>query len=148
MKEIPRKDERYRSSEGEICRIVGVARDADSLGEVVIFFMEKESGALWTFDLPKFMGQYTRLETGGMRSVSGKDESEESPLMLFLDARSVAERIRILKDSGPAKLNNGMIDAMAVSLDTEIAEGEVAARYEELVSYLETRQKYEQHRRS
>ena len=68
-------------------------------------------------------------------------------LMEFLDASSVDQRLDILKRMKVQELNDQLIDTMAVSLDTEIPKGPIENRYADLMNHLETRRKYEQHRR-
>ena len=88
------------------------------------------------------------VETADDAAVSnGKYESQEElnidPLVLqFLDADSYEKRLEILSMLH-SRINNDMINTMAVSVDIEIKEGEIEDRYTELKNCLLTLEKYE-----
>ncbi|MCH5250498.1 MAG: DUF1653 domain-containing protein [Lachnospiraceae bacterium] len=88
------------------------------------------------------------VETAAEADVSaGKYESQEElnidPLVLqFLDADSYEKRLEILSMLH-SRIDNDMINTMAVSVDIEIKEGDVEDRYEELKNCLLTLEKYE-----
>ncbi len=63
------------------------------------------------------------------------DDGFSPDLMRFLDADGPEEKLDILEKIR-TRLTNEMIDAIAISLDTEIREGEVQDRYTELREYL------------
>ena len=73
------------------------------------------------------------------RSVSqdaSQEDSEISPeLLRFLDADGPEEKLDVLEKIR-TRLTNETIDAIAVSLDTEIRQGDIADRYAELREYL------------
>lgn len=78
------------------------------------------------------------------------EESEEKinidPLVLeFLDANTYEQRVNILT-SLRNRITDEMINTMAVAVDLEIKEGDVADRYEELRNCLLTFEKYEGNR--
>lgn len=78
------------------------------------------------------------------------EESEEQinidPLVLeFLDANTYEQRVNILT-SLRNRITDEMINTMAVAVDLEIKEGDVADRYEELRNCLLTFEKYEGNR--
>ncbi len=65
-----------------------------------------------------------------------QDDSEISPeLLRFLDADGPEEKLDVLEKIR-TRLTNETIDAIAVSLDTEIRQGDIADRYAELREYL------------
>lgn len=70
-------------------------------------------------------------------------QSEVDPLVLeFLSAKTYEERLQILSILH-TRITDAMINTMAVSLDLEIAEGEVEKRYDELRHCLLTMRKFE-----
>ena len=65
-----------------------------------------------------------------------QEDSEISPeLLRFLDADGPEEKLDVLEKIR-TRLTNETIDAIAVSLDTEIRQGDIADRYAELREYL------------
>ncbi|MBO6133022.1 MAG: hypothetical protein J6P05_01655 [Lachnospiraceae bacterium] len=152
---MPKKGEKYRDSEWNVVEILGIGRNADNLEEVVIFFLLKIPDRYWILPIKDFVKRYKRSDTE--KSKGRCDDSANKPaksipdnnsqLMDFLDASSVDQRLDILKRMKVQSLNDHMIDTMAVALDTEIPKGSIENRYSDLMSHLETRKKYEQHRR-
>lgn len=89
--------------------------------------------AMKTADMPD-----TEMET--------QEELNIDPLVLqFLDADSYERRLEILAMLH-SRIDQDMINTMAVSVDVEIKEGEVEDRYEELKNCLLTFEKYESNR--
>lgn len=72
-----------------------------------------------------------------------KQESVIDPgLMEFLDAETYKERIELLAHLHP-RINDSMINTMAVALDLDIKDADIETRYAELMNCLETHAKYE-----
>ena len=87
--------------------------------------------------------------SGNIMDKTVEQEAEElhmNPLVVaFLDADSVAERIRLLDQLRPV-ITDDMIDIMSMSIDTEIDAGEVYTRFDELKECLMTMEKFETNR--
>lgn len=87
--------------------------------------------------------------SGSVMDKTVEQEAEElhmNPLVVaFLDADSVAERIRLLDQLRPV-VTDDMIDIMSMSIDTEIDAGEVYTRFDELKECLVTMEKFETNR--
>ncbi len=66
---------------------------------------------------------------------SQEDGEISSELLRFLDADGPEEKLDVLEKIR-TRLTNETIDAIAVSLDTEIRQGDIADRYAELREYL------------
>ena len=60
----------------------------------------------------------------------------------FLDADSYEEKLKVLQEL-KVNLDDKLIDTMAVSLDIEVPNGNIEARYSSLVSCIRTHAKYE-----
>lgn len=72
-----------------------------------------------------------------------QEELNIDPLVLeFLDADSYEQRLEILSRLH-SRIDNNMINTMAVAVDVEIKEGDIEDRYEELKSCLLTFEKFE-----
>ena len=77
------------------------------------------------------------------KEYESQEELNIDPLVLqFLDADSYEKRLEILSMLH-SRIDNDMINTMAVSVDIEIKEGDVEDRYEELKNCLITLEKYE-----
>lgn len=63
-------------------------------------------------------------------------------LVDFLDADSYEKKLQILSSLHP-RITNSMIDTMAVSLDTEIKEGDIEVRYNEIKNCLIMMERFE-----
>lgn len=72
-------------------------------------------------------------------------ESAEAQMMAFFDADDLEEKYNILL-SLRDRVDNRMIDNMAVALDVVIPDGEIDVRYESLKQCVRTKQRYENDR--
>lgn len=70
-------------------------------------------------------------------------ESDDSPLLRFLDADDYKEKSRILNEIEEKDLNNNLIDNMAASIDVVIPEGELDLRLDQLKYAVNTKARYE-----
>lgn len=66
----------------------------------------------------------------------------DAGLVDFLDADSYEKKLQILSSLHP-RITDAMIDTMAVSLDTEVKEGDIEARYNEIKNCLLTMERFE-----
>lgn len=75
--------------------------------------------------------------------IKQENEFELDPgLMEFLDADSYEKKLQIL-GALHSRITDDMIDTMAVSLDTEVKEGDIEARYIEIKNCLITMERFE-----
>ena len=65
-----------------------------------------------------------------------------SGVLEFLDADSYEKKLQILSMLH-TRITDAMIDTMAVSLDTEVKEGDIETRYSELRNCLLTMERFE-----
>ena len=63
-------------------------------------------------------------------------------LLAFLDADSYERKLEILSMLHP-RITDEMIDTMAVSLDTEVKDGDIEQRYNEIKNCLLTMERFE-----
>lgn len=92
----------------------------------------------------------TETSDGILTDIGKKEicaEGEESfaldaGLVEFLDADSYEKKLQILSSLHP-RITDAMIDTMAVSLDTEVKEGDIETRYNEIKSCLLTMERFE-----
>ncbi len=81
-------------------------------------------------------------------SVSGNVQPSEEEFTLdqglveFLDADTYEKKLQILSALHP-RITDAMIDTMAVSLDTEVKEGDIEMRYNEIKNCLMTMERFE-----
>lgn len=87
----------------------------------------------------------TKTETG-IKSETETEEGLDPVLVEFLDAKNAEDKLRILTGLR-LRINKEMLNIMAISLDLELKEAEVAQMYDELYECLLTKEKYERSRR-
>lgn len=73
---------------------------------------------------------------------SGSDFELDPGIAEFLDADSYEKKLQILSTLH-SRITDAMIDTIAVSLDTEIKEGDIERRYSELKNCLLTMERFE-----
>lgn len=74
---------------------------------------------------------------------SSFSDSNESPLLRFLDADDYKEKSRILNEIDNKDLSDGLIDNMAASIDVVIPEGDLDLRLDQLKYAVNTKARYE-----
>ncbi len=72
----------------------------------------------------------------------GSEFELDDGLVEFLDADSYEKKLQILSRLHP-RITDAMIDTMAVSLDTEVREGDIETRYNEIKNCLLTMEHFE-----
>ena len=82
--------------------------------------------------------------TVDLQKADGQEEAFElvPGLVEFLDADSYEKKLQILS-SLHNRITDAMIDTMAVSLDTEVKEGDIETRYAEIRNCLITMERFE-----
>lgn len=91
----------------------------------------------------------TAAETGPVKEVPAAEQVKneggfvlDPGLVEFLDAGSYEKKLQIL-GSLHSRITDAMIDTMAVSLDTEVKEGDIEMRYSEIKNCLMTMERFE-----
>lgn len=102
---------------------------------------EETQAAGWRPDnAPKTVQQSLQTEPEGTGSDDGF--TLDAGLVDFLDADSYERKLQILSSLHP-RITDAMIDTMAVSLDTEVKEGDIETRYNEIKNCLLTMERFE-----
>lgn len=84
-----------------------------------------------------------QLEASMAENAESESDFELDPgIAEFLDANSYEKKLQILSVLHP-RITDAMIDTIAVSLDTEIKEGDIERRYSELKNCLLTMERFE-----
>lgn len=73
---------------------------------------------------------------------TGDSDALDEGVLEFLDADSYEKKLQILSMLHP-RITDAMIDTMAVSLDTEVKEGDIETRYNEIRNCLLTMERFE-----
>ena len=73
---------------------------------------------------------------------TGDSDALDEGVLEFLDADSYEKKLQILSMLHP-RITDAMIDTMAVSLDTEVKEGDIETRYNEISNCLLTMERFE-----
>ena len=88
------------------------------------------------------------VKNAEVENVSGNVQLSEEEFTLdqglveFLDADTYEKKLQILSALHP-RITDAMIDTMAVSLDTEVKEGDIEMRYNEIKNCLMTMERFE-----
>lgn len=145
MRERPEENQIYKHFKGNLYQIVSIARHTETDEELVIYKALYGDGMVYARPLEMFMSKVDKGKYPDSIS-EYRFELQESVinpgLMEFLDSDSYEEKINILGRIHPV-IDDDMINAIAVSLDLEIGEGNIEARYEELKACLLTRARFE-----
>lgn len=110
----------------------------------------REDEIIWQGDTTENQENSPIFDTLNASVVEVKENTEEENegfeldpgLVEFLDADSYEKKLQILSMLHP-RITDAMIDTMAVSLDTEIKEGDIEMRYNEIKNCLITMERFE-----
>ena len=164
MRDKPKRGERYRHFKNNEYEIVATATHTETHEELVIYFPVARPAEIFARPLTMFMSevdhekypevsQLYRFEKIAdapinlAKEIPASSEGEldgVSPLLLeFLDAETYEKKLEVF-DRMKMSITNDIIDAIAVSLDTEVDANEpVEERYRQVREILLMQEKYE-----
>lgn len=161
MRHNPQPQEMYRHFKGNLYQVRCLAKHSETDEMMVVYQAMYGDFQVYVRPLSSFMeevdrekypdaAQRYRFELMGAESENMPAEQYETqeklnidPLVLqFLDADSYERRLEILSMLHN-RIDNDMINTMAVAVDIEVKDGEIEDRYEELKNCLLTFNKYE-----
>lgn len=145
MRNNPKENEIYRHFKGNLYQIVAIATHSETREEMVVYRALYGEGGIYVRPLDMFMSEVDKNkypEAPQLYRFEKVDSQVDPGLMEFLDAETYEERIKILTHLHP-RINDAMINTMAVSLDLDVKDGYIEDRYQELLTCLETHAKYE-----
>lgn len=156
----PKPGEKYRHFKDKMYQVITVAKHSETGEELVIYQALYGDFSVYARPLSMFFDedwhekypevkQKHRFERA---EETMEPESEQPPfdsltdvdpkLMEFLETDSMEERYNILVSMRDT-VTDGIIDTMAVVLDTVIPDGDLMKRYDDLKHVIQTRQQYE-----
>ena len=159
MRDIPSEHEIYRHFKGNLYEILAIARQTEAMEELVIYRDVHDHSRVFARPLAMFMSQidkekypdakdtyrFTRVDDNIdiAPDIEPDDIKDVKPLLIkFLDADTYEDKLDLLlKMRGD--MDDETINAIAVSLDTEIKPGTADERFSELKSYILMMEKYE-----
>jgi hypothetical protein len=171
MRENPKPQEIYRHFKGNIYQIVTLAHDSETLADLVVYQQLYSPYEVYVRPLDMFMShvdvekypdagqryRFEKIEPKPSAKIQNKEiqpepESKPEPDRLdsgldsgleeFLDADSYEKKLEILSMLHP-RITDDMINTMAVSLDTEVKEGDIETRYNDIKTCLLTLERFE-----
>lgn len=155
MREIPKPGQIYRHFKGHLYQIVAIARHSETLEALVIYQALYGEFQVYARPLHMFMSELDKEKYSDVKQrerfelvrVANEITMDEVPQLdagveEFLDADSYEEKMRIFTGM-QHRLTDDMINIMAISLDTEVPEGELEERIASLKNFLLMQVKYE-----
>ncbi len=145
---IPEANELYKDRYGNMIRVISPASDITSGERTVVFCDIYDASRVYTAALKEFCALYLKTQrpddTPGEPEDLKEDQGAGVPedLLRFLDAETFEEKLEIFHGM-KAIADDALIDAVAVSLDTEIDAGALEERFEKLEEHLKTLKRYE-----
>lgn len=163
MERRPKPGEFYRHFKNKMYQILAVAIHSETGEELVIYQALYGDFLVYARPLSMFVSEVDHEKYPNVtqkyrfeKVVLGENVEEKLPeegnvletdekmakLMAFFDTDSWEEKYNILV-SMRDRIDDHLIDSMAVSMDAVIAEGPLSKRYEDLKTTILTHQKYE-----
>lgn len=164
MKKLPGPGEKYRHLKKGMCQVITLAEHSETGKNLVVYQALQDGFSVYATELELFQAEFesenkatyqTQMQqeqTKPLKKAEPMEKMEEIPeeapgginplLMEFLETDSLEKRYNILVSMRDI-VDNGMIDTMAVVLDTVIPDGELMKRYDDLKHVIHTKQQYE-----
>lgn len=157
----PLPQEFYRHFEDKLYQIIAVAKHAETGEELVVYQALYGTYEIYAEPLSLFMSETDHKNDSGVRQkyrfekvFPGKEPAEfedaggdrpNPDLMEFLDADTLEQKRRILIGMR-TRITDRLIDDLAASLDVTVEKGELDERYRDLLTCVETMERFEVNR--
>lgn len=153
---MPKAGDKYRHFKGNLYEVITIARDSETLEEKVVY-KEVNGDAAYVRSLPMFVSpvdkeKYPDVTQEFRFQLIEEDQTieetllEGSDLILpFLELDAASEKIKYLQ-SIKEQVTGTFLEIVAQSLDFVENPGTITERYEAIILYLMTIEKYEKSR--
>ena len=158
---MPKPGDKYRHFKGNLYEVIVIARDSETLEEKVVY-KEVDGTAAYVRSLPmfvspvdkekypevtqKFRFQYIEEKAVEVVNEVSEETLESSNLIMpFLELETVTEKIKYLQGIKD-QVTGTFLEIVAQSLDFVENPGTLTERYEAIILYLMTVEKYEKSR--
>ena len=159
---MPKAGDKYRHFKGNLYEVIVIARDSETLEEKVVY-KEVNGNAAYVRSLPMFVSpvdkekypdvtqefrfQYIEEVEEALENNLDEESMIENPnlIMSFLELESASAKIKYLQNV-KEKVTSTFLEFVAQSLDFVENPGTITERYEAIILYLMTVEKYEKSR--
>ena len=160
---MPKPGDKYRHFKGNLYEVIIIARDSETLEEKVVY-KEVNGDAAYVRSLPMFVSpvdkekypdatqefrfQYIEEieDTEDIDEIAEEETLENSNLIMsFLELETVTDKIKYLQNV-KSQIDGIFLEIVAQSLDFVENPGTLMERYEAIILYLMTVEKYEKSR--
>ena len=153
---IPQSGDIYKHFKGNLYEVVLIARDSETLEEKVVY-KELNGTQAYVRSLPMFVSPVDKEKYPEVKQeyrfelIQDKQEEEEpvlenpSLILGFLELDTVEEKLRFLQ-SVKNEVTETFLEMAAQSLEFVEKKGTLMQRYEDLILYLSTVERYEKSR--
>ena len=156
----PKPGEKYRHFKDKMVQVITVAKHSETGEELVIYQALYGDFPVYARPLSMFFDEEWHEKYPEVKQKHRFERAEETmeleneqppfdsltdvdpKLMEFLETDSMEERYNILVSMRDT-VTDGIIDTMAVVMDTVIPDGDLMKRYDDLKHVIQTRQQYE-----
>lgn len=171
--DFPRPGEIYRHFKGRLYQITAVARDSETMNELVVYQALYGDYGFYVRPLSMFMSEtdhdkypdapqkyrFERVLRSSLREEDASKSSDtegtvqcgpfsgENALNTFLDARTAKEKLNILLSMKESFLKDSVLSAAAQSLDLAETSNDLEERYYDIIRSLNLLIRYEGSRR-
>lgn len=140
----------YCHFKDRLYEVVTLAIHSETEEEMVVYKQMYDEFKTYVRPLSMFLGEvdhekYPDVKQKYRFELVRENKKEENPqelLMEFLDARGAKEKLKVLENA-EGKLDDRMINNMAISVDVVIKEGSISERLFELRECLKTMSRFE-----
>ena len=159
---MPKAGDKYRHFKGNLYEVIVIARDSETLEEKVVY-KEVNGNAAYVRSLPMFVSpvdkekypdvtqefrfQYIEEVEEALENNLDEESMIENPnlIMSFLELESASAKIKYLQNV-KEQVTSTFLEFVAQSLDFVENPGTITERYEAIILYLMTVEKYEKSR--